>query len=107
MCIKDKSSQGAMKDSYPLTLFGYESFIASKQFTQSHFLIFPLYLFIEALRNSRLKKDIRKKYLNTSFIFFNYFIHSLNFVKTVATLMQLIRMMNTILAICYALDRND
>ena len=107
MCIKDKSSQGAMKDSYPLTLFGYESFIASKQFTQSHFLIFPLYLFIEALRNSRLKKDIRKKYLNTSFIFFNYFIHSLNFVKTVATRMQLIRMMNTILAICYALDRND
>lgn len=100
-CIHDKSSQGSMKDSYPLTLFGYESFIKSKNYTQSNFLIFPLFLFVEALRNGRLKKSIRKLYLHTSFIFFDYFIHASGFVKTIATRMLLIRTMNTILAIYY------
>ena len=72
-CTDDKSSQGAMKDSYPLTLFRFESFIGSKQFSQSHFLIFPLYHFIESLRNGRFEKDIRRKYLNTAFILFYFF----------------------------------
>lgn len=35
--LSDNSSQVSMKDSYPLFLFGYESFMESIDFNQSHF----------------------------------------------------------------------
>lgn len=106
-CIRDTSSLGSMKDSYPLTLFGFESFIGSKNYRQSHFLICPLYLFLEGLRNSRLKKKIRRLYFQTAFLFFNYYLHSIGFIKSIATRMLLIRMLNTILGICYCIDNYD
>ena len=42
-CLKDKTSQGSMKDSYPLTLYGFESFMNSICYENSHFLITPFF----------------------------------------------------------------
>ena len=67
--FRDKSSIGSMKDSYPLSLFGFESFIGSQKHKQSNFLITPLFLFLEALRNAKLKKEIRYSILKLHFCF--------------------------------------
>ena len=104
-CLNDKTSQGSMKDSYPLTIFGFESFMSSINYDESNFLITPFFLIIEALRNIHLKIEIRKSYLRTAFLFTNYFLHISNFVKTVGTRMMLIRLMNTILGLLVCLER--
>ena len=63
-----------MKDSYPLELFGFNSFIKSIPYVQSHFFICPFFLYLELIRNYRLNKDTRKNYLNTAFLFMNYYL---------------------------------
>lgn len=105
-CLSDDSSNGSMKDSYPLQLFGFDAFIDSKDNIQCHFLICPFYLYLESIRNCKLNKETRKKYLQTAFIFMNYFIHQLGFIKTVGTRISIIRIMNTILGI-YACTERD
>lgn len=102
-CLKDKSSQGSMKDSYPLFLFGFESFMKSVDFNQSHFLICPFFLIIEAVRNVRLNLQTRKSYLRSAFYFVNYFLHQVGYIKTIDSRIGLIRLMNTILGflVCF------
>lgn len=104
--IKDKTSLGSMKDSYPLTLFGFDSFINSIQYKESHFLITPFFLYLEAIRNNKLSKETRKKYLETSFLFLNYFLHMIGYTKTVGTRICIIRIMNTIIGIYSCIDRD-
>ena len=106
-CISDSSSQGSMKDSYPLTLFNFESFINSRPFLQPHFFITPFFLFSEAIRNSRLNLNTRKIYLETSFYFINYFLHQNNFIRCVSTRITLIRFLNTILGIYICTDKRS
>lgn len=45
-CLNDKSSQDSMKDSYPLSLFGYESFMNSMDNSNVNFYICPMFLFM-------------------------------------------------------------
>lgn len=96
-----------MKDSYPLTLFGYESFINSKDNSNINFYICPFFLFIEVLGNSEISNQIRKKYLNTTFIFIVYYLHQLGFIRTITTRISIIRFLNTILGIYYCLKRDE
>ena len=96
-----------MKDSYPLELFGFNSFINSIPFVQSHFFICPFFLYLESVRNYRLNKDTRKKYLHTSFIFMNYYLHQVAYIRTVGTRMALIRIMNTILGVYVTAERDS
>lgn len=83
-----------MKDSYPFTLFGVDSFINS------------FFLYIEAIINYKLSKETRKKYLETSFIFMNYFLHMIGNAKTIGMRICIIRIMNTIIGIYLCIDRD-
>ena len=89
-CLHDKSTHGSMKDSYPIQIFGFESFIKSKGFTQSHFFICSVFLLMESIRNARLTIEARKQYLNTSFLFMNYYIHLIGYMRTITIRMSLI-----------------
>lgn len=103
--LTDKSSQGSMKDSYPLKLFGFDSFIKSYGQKQSNFLICSLFLFIDAIRNTKLNIETRKQYLHTAFLFANYYLHQIGYIKTIGTRICLIRLMNTILGIYICTER--
>lgn len=88
-----------MKDTYPIQIFGFDSFIKSKEFNQSHFLICLVFLLMEAIRNARLNIETRKKYLNTSFLFMNSYIHQLGFMRAITTRISLIRILSTIIGL--------
>lgn len=66
-CISDRTSQLLMKDSYTLTLFGFESFINSIHVTQSYFNICQFFLIYEKIQNSRLNIETRFPILKASF----------------------------------------
>ena len=93
--IKDTSSQGSMKDSYPLLLFSFEIFkIMCQRKNYAHaFFILPYFFLTEAIRNPILSNDSRIYFLEVSFWFILYFFHQHNLVKNnyVQTKTSLIR----------------
>lgn len=87
-CLNDKNSHGSMKDSYPIHFFGFDSFIKSKGYNESHFIICSMLILLESIRNVRSNLDTRKKYLNTFFYLLNNYLHQLVYIQIIKTHMS-------------------
>lgn len=107
--LNDVSSNGGMKDSYPLLLYSFDTFkSACKQKKYAHAFYILGYCFLaEAVRNPILSNEARMYYLQVSFWVILYFYHQHNYVKNhgVHTKIGLIRSLNTILTIMISIQK--
>lgn len=108
--INDTSSNGGMKDSYPLLLFSFQVFkTMCERGNYAHaFFVLPYFFLAESIRNPILSNDSRIYYLEVSFWIILYFFHQHNLVKKhyVHSKIGLIRTLNTILTIIISIQKH-
>ncbi|KAK8895862.1 hypothetical protein M9Y10_013748 [Tritrichomonas musculus] len=78
----DKSSSGAMKDAYPLSMFSWRSFVnlmMNGRYESAYYILPFLYL-IEAIRSNLLSKTTKLNFLNYAF---NIFKKHLEIIRNV------------------------
>ena len=106
----DLSSHGKMKDHYPLEIFSSKNILKALEKNKWHFIFYsiPFNLMINAIRNPFLSHDLRKFNLETSFYFILHYLYQYNeSIAPPISRIGLIRIINTIVGFCVALERYD
>ena len=106
----DLSSHSKMKDHYPLEIFSSKNILKAMEKNNWHFIFYsiPFNLMINAIRNPFLSHDLRKFNLETSFYFILHYLYQYNeSIAPPISRIGLIRIINTIVGFCVALERYD